>query len=335
MKKAFFVSAIAVFALLFVLGCASQQQDNAGTNDNGSDAAIDQNHGMEQDSGTDISGSQQDNGSTGTENQIEENDGTTADNGQGGTQETTVDENVPTNEVSDNGQAATQPEPQSVQPERISFKTFDNIIIVGDFYFVGQDSKTVMLLHELGKDRNVWDSFVPQLTVAGFNVIAFDFRGHSESRLQNGSIITYKAFLDSDWQLLQQDAKSARDYLFGKGISKNGIIMVGASIGANAGVQYASSNPEVEKVVLLSGGESYHGITVSGGFISSMNSQKGKTRFLFVSSADDKYSYDSSQKIVAGAPNAELLNLESGGHGTQLLEAHPDLAGKIIDWIKH
>ncbi|MBI4053097.1 MAG: alpha/beta hydrolase [Candidatus Diapherotrites archaeon] len=322
-------------AMLFVMlalaaGCVSQQQEKPQANEPAPGiGAAENTGGNAQQPGTEISGE--------AGSQTDDADAAVGTGSQDNTQTNDVNSEVSGDGTSGDSGNAQQTETPAVQPEKVSFRTFDNVTIVGDFYFSGAGAKTVLLLHELGNDRHVWDNFIPKLLDAGYNVLAIDFRGHGESKIQNGSIITYKAFLDDDWQLLTQDQKSARDFLFGTKdkLSNNGIIVAGASIGANAGINFARSNPEVEKVVLLSAGESYHGLTVSGGMVSSMNSQKGMTKVLLVSSADDKYSYDSSQKIAAGAPkNTELINLEKAGHGTQMLANDSGLADKIIAWMK-
>lgn len=75
---------------------------------------------------------------------------------------------------------------QAPKPKEVTFKTKDYVDLVGTFYpsAKGRDAYCVMLLPNLGgkmQDQG-WDTLAQELQKADFAVLAFDFRGHGNSK---------------------------------------------------------------------------------------------------------------------------------------------------------
>ena len=72
--------------------------------------------------------------------------------------------------------------------EEVTFPTVDKVNLKGTFYrgggVEGRKSPCVMLLHAWGSDRTKgdWDKLATQLQAKGYSVLAFDFRGHGNSK---------------------------------------------------------------------------------------------------------------------------------------------------------
>src|SRR5262245_17380011 len=128
---------------------------------------------------------------------------------------------------------------QSAEPQRIEFKSDDSTDLVGTFWpapNMQQPATGVLLLHWNPGTRNDWNTLAallqgmaisnPSSGRDGYAVFAFDFRGHGES---GGS--------GDDRARYMNDAQAALQ-LFRTlpGVDKNRIVMIGASIGADAAV---------------------------------------------------------------------------------------------------
>ena len=75
---------------------------------------------------------------------------------------------------------------QLPKPRAASFKTKDGVELQGTFYPSpkGRDAHVVMLLHGIGGNmqQNGWDALAQELQKEEFAVLAFDFRGHGNSK---------------------------------------------------------------------------------------------------------------------------------------------------------
>ena len=219
--------------------------------------------------------------------------------------------------------------------ETIRIKTQDGVKIVGDYYSPTEDGTVVngaapggLLLHMMPSDRRSWTKFAEKLQQAGFAALAIDLRGHGESP---GGPNGYKNFSDEDHQASRLDVEAAVDFLKEKGAVN--IHLVGASIGANLSLEYAASHSEVRSVVLLSPGLDYRGLKTES-WMERLSAEPG---VLLVASEDDDYSRNSVNTLAGKMLFDEKRGVRifaSGGHGTNILENHPEFIEEIIKWLK-
>lgn len=198
----------------------------------------------------------------------------------------------------------------------VTLTTSDNVNIASTFYPGSDNSKGVILLHMLSRDRKDWDVFAKKLSDAGFSVIAIDLRGHGDSDY------SFKMFSPDEFNDMTKDVSAAFTYLGNKGITR--VAVVGASIGANVALKYLALNDQVRTGILLSPGLDYRGVSIEN-----INVNQP---VLIVAAEDDAYSLKSSEQIAAGF-NGELRTYEKAGHGTNMLKEKPELEGIMIDWI--
>ncbi len=198
---------------------------------------------------------------------------------------------------------------------KVNFKTSDNINIVGNFYD-SKSSKNIILLHMFSKTKESWGNFPNELKKNGFNVLAIDLRGHGESDLD------YNSFTDKDFNSIVKDVEAAVSYMKNKNNGK--IYLIGASIGANTVLNYAVQF-KADKVVLLSPGLNFKGIKT--------DASKLNTQVLFVTSKDDTYSYQSTQKLYEQSKGKKELKVyDNAGHGINMF-SQKDLSPYIINWL--
>ena len=219
--------------------------------------------------------------------------------------------------------------------ERISFQTSDGVIISGLFRRPASSAnKTFILLHGLGSNQEEWQSFSDRLANAGYGVLTYDARGHGKSTgTADNRKISYDKFgppgPGSDWEKMLGDLGEAISFLNReKKIPGRKVGLIGASIGANVCLIYASKNPEIPLVMLLSPGLNYAGFATLG----SIEAFKNRP-IAIAASPQDAYAYQSSillfQKIQTNKKAAFLAG--PAGHGVQMFDGKFD--NQLIKWI--
>jgi Zn-dependent protease with chaperone function/dienelactone hydrolase len=128
-------------------------------------------------------------------------------------------------------------------PERVSFPTSDGGFVHADMY--GEGDAGVVLAHGGRFNKESWAPQARTLAVAGFRVLALDFRGYGQSR-GSGEADPLSA-------PLHLDVLAAVRYLRGTGATS--VSVVGASMGAGAAADASvEAKPgEIDRIVLLSG----------------------------------------------------------------------------------
>ena len=195
----------------------------------------------------------------------------------------------------------------------------DGLVLQATYYSPpSRPAPGVLLLHQRGRDRTTWDALALRLQAAGYAVLAIDQRGYGET---GGA---------EDWALAQQDARDALILLSElPGIAPGQIVVIGASIGANLGLNACAGLPGCAAVVLLSPGLDYRGIATAGAM-----AQLGARSVLIVASeGDGNNPADSITLNGLAAGDHQLIILPDAGHGTEMLLRAPDLAERIIAWL--
>lgn len=121
--------------------------------------------------------------------------------------------------------------------------------IKGDNLFAWQvfsnpDYPTLILVHGWGRNVERMTPYIRKLCCKGFNLLAFDARGHGNSH-QDGPITMLK---------FAEDIESAVDYIYAQELQKNkSVSLIGLSIGGAASVLAASRDKRIEKVITVGG----------------------------------------------------------------------------------
>ncbi|HIH20310.1 TPA: alpha/beta hydrolase [Candidatus Micrarchaeota archaeon] len=185
--------------------------------------------------------------------------------------------------------------------EKISFTTQDGLTLKA-MHYENEGKPAVVLLPMLGRTKDTWAPFAVELQTNGFDVLAMDPWGHGESE---GNLAS---FSEADYNKMVLDLAAAQAFM-----NKSKISFIGASIGANNALKYASQNPaKVNAIVLLSPGLNYRGVDVS--------SVVFKGPMLAAASSEDSYSF-SSCKTIAENNKAQFLQHSGLGHGTAMLSS--------------
>lgn len=214
--------------------------------------------------------------------------------------------------------------------EKVSLKTADAMNIVSDHYKGPPGSPAVLLLHMMPSGRKSWVEFAEKLNQAGFGALAIDLRGHGESE---GGPDGWRNFSDDEHQKSIEDVKAGLE--FQKKEGHGALSIAGASIGANLALECLVESDEVKKVILLSPGLNYKGIET----LPLAKMVKPERAVYVVAARDDTRSGGPADQMAREIYDAlpckkEIKIFEEGGHGTDILNAHPEIIGELILWLK-
>jgi len=226
------------------------------------------------------------------------------------------------------------PEPEN----KAKFVSSDGVVLVGKFVPPKTNDKlTFIMLHGLASSKIEWFNFASKLSEKGYGYFIYDLRGHGESNKKtNDQEVNMKYFFqtghNSDWEKMIDDLNYAVKYLRHKGIKKDKIGIIGASLGANISLIYSAKHKFIPVVILLSPGWSYAGLTVDKAI-----KEYGERPILIAVSVGDKYAYDSSVVMFdisrKNKSKVEFFVNNGISHGVQMFDGKFEY--KIIDWIEH
>src|SRR3989338_1564632 len=199
---------------------------------------------------------------------------------------------------------------------KITLLTKDHVKIVGNHFPVSTPSPGISLFHMMPAAKESYNLFAIKLQQAGVGVLTIDLRGHGESAQGPNN---YKTFTDQQHQSSIGDVKASVDFQEKEGHSP--LFVGGASIGANLALQIIAEDKRVRKAILLSPGLNYRGIEP-------VPLAKDVGRSL---GSADKQALEIFNALKC---RKKILIFETGGHGTDMLNAHPEFMKKLVEWLK-
>jgi len=120
-------------------------------------------------------------------------------------------------------------------------------------YLPAQDGgRTVVLLHDLGKNKEEFSSFKAALGRAGFGYLAVDLRGYGQSTGKGAASSFAKEGVDNEFNKMTRDADAAFSFLKKKGVAEEDMAVLGAGLGANVAAKSTSLWPGVPMLALIS-----------------------------------------------------------------------------------
>lgn len=205
----------------------------------------------------------------------------------------------------------------------VSLKTTDGWTLSALYQPAQEDKKTVVLVHDLGKDKTAFTKFAATLEDAGYGYIVFDLRGHGES-IEQGE---YKKFaregLDNEFNKMPRDVEAALSYVKEQGVSAENIVLIGCGLGANVAAKSVSVTPEVPSLALISPAANIRDVLT----IPSIRLYKGNV--LIAAGADDKKNFLEASVIR----NVAFVTAQDAGlEGTvTFLTAYDLLSHEMLD----
>ncbi len=226
--------------------------------------------------------------------------------------------------------AAKEDPPFKPAPREITVHTPDGWTLHGTYYPGKTGRPIILLMHKLGSDRSEFIGLAGALNAKGYNVAAYDARGHGESVFKNGEKITFESFSDKDFEDMTIDIGAVLKYLRQSGAgNKAPVGLVGASIQSSTGLIYAARHPDVKALVMLSPGLAYHNIDTTLPM-----KEYGKRPVFFAASREDAASCAAVGELykLAQGKKKEII-LSDAGHGAQMFQGDPKLLAQVVDWL--
>ncbi|GAB4469967.1 MAG: hypothetical protein Kow00124_05650 [Anaerolineae bacterium] len=197
------------------------------------------------------------------------------------------------------------------EPQRIEFEAEDGTPLVATFYPpAAENAPGLLLMHQAGSSRAVWEPYAPlwqggsAVPGVSFGVLAIDFRGHGES----GS---------GGFEGVRMDARASLALLRTlPGVDPDRIILIGASIGADAAVDECSEGC-IAAVPLSAGG--YLGLPFNDALAALLAAQNPPV--LCVAAREDGRSAATCEEGAAvGLADYRVQIYPGGAHGTFMFD---------------
>jgi dienelactone hydrolase len=223
---------------------------------------------------------------------------------------------------------------RSLRPQAVTFKSTDGTDIAALYYPPARTpAPGVVLMHMMGGSKADWAQFATLLQGAAiaqagqglqaaqsYAVLAIDFRGHGDS---GGS--------SSDQPGKLGDAKAALEFIKAQPeVDKTRIVMIGASIGADAAVDQCGEGC-IGAVSLSPGG--FLGVPYNDAL-----KALGAKPVLCVASAGDTTSADTcTQGESAGLSDFQVQIYQGPAHGTAMFrisDQKPLLTDLLFAWLR-
>jgi dienelactone hydrolase len=228
--------------------------------------------------------------------------------------------------------SALAPRPAAGGPtagETVRLTAPDGVALAATYYAAGGPGPAILLLHQCNKDRGSWQGLAPRLAARGFHVLTLDYRGYGQS---GGTPYTELNFAEQariSAESWPGDVDAALAHLSSRpGVRADAIGAAGASCGVNQSIQLSRRHPEVRSLALLSGNTDRAGRLHLEG--------RSGLPLLLAAADDDGGIVEIMAWIDAtsGSPANRFLRYPTGGHGTDMFRARPELPDRIVAWFE-
>jgi pimeloyl-ACP methyl ester carboxylesterase len=209
----------------------------------------------------------------------------------------------------------------------VRFTAADGFTLEGTFHSAEKGGPAILLLHQCNADRHVYDQLATMLNTAGYNVLAFDFRGFGGSRA--GAFKDFAAARQGAIDRMPGDVDAALKFLTAQStVNGRALGVVGGSCGVNQAVQASRRHPEVRTIVLLSGGTDAEGEAHIKG--------SPNLSVFGAASDEDTDAAASIRKIVGLSANSysQMAMFKGAGHAASMFAKQPDLEADIVIWFR-
>ena len=193
---------------------------------------------------------------------------------------------------------------------------------------------TVILLHSLGYNSQWWESLPKELLAKGYAVLAIDLRGHGSS-VYNAKLTknSWKNMKNSAYAKYPDDVLAVINQVKEENSKKvffNNWAIVGADIGASAGIMAADMMPVHPKTIVMISPV----VKAKGLYIPVNMAHLDGVDFLSISGTDDIMSKDAESYLMKFAQDEfATYTSESKTTGMMMLKNDPGLAKMIAEWV--
>jgi dienelactone hydrolase len=207
----------------------------------------------------------------------------------------------------------------------VDIKAPDGANLKGTIYAAENPGPGVILLHQCNSDRKSWEGLASRLAGKGLHVLTLDYRGYGESHGATAPRSEKRA-MRQKWA---GDVEAAYKYFISQdGVDGSILGAGGASCGVNQSAILAGKHPEIQALVLLSGG-------VRNSSDQSHIAESAQLAVFGAASKEDTGSAMAIEKIVGSSKHSssKLVMYNNAGHGVPMFAKEKELEPMIVDWL--
>lgn len=207
--------------------------------------------------------------------------------------------------------------------QAVTLDTSDGWALSAVYKAPKEQTRTVILLHDLGKDKTAFSKFASSLGRAGFGYLALDLRGHGQSVNQGEYSSFAREGLDNEFNKMPRDVDAAVSYLQKKGVDPQDMVLLGAGLGANVAAKSVTLTPDIGSLALITPTANTRDVLT----IPAMRLYKGNV--LIAASADDKKTFLEASVIR----NVAYLTADNAGKEGSItfLTAYDLMSHEMLD----
>jgi pimeloyl-ACP methyl ester carboxylesterase len=211
----------------------------------------------------------------------------------------------------------TTPEPLPIPAQLITIDAADGLDLVADFYLLDPANPTVILLHEIYKDRTSWNQLLLPLIANGYNILTPDIRGGwGDTR---GSINWFKAVDDVEvwFTWLREEA----------GVNPELIHTIGSSMGSSLAIVGCANDELCRSAIAISPGWNYYRINIGDSIT--------VRPVLGIYAENDRWPALGIPQMLDTAPDLfSAIAYEGNAHGMNLFANEQEtIVVAIIEWL--
>ena len=226
--------------------------------------------------------------------------------------------------------------PDGSSKKSVELQTADGVRVSGDWYRPSskpdQKFSAVLLLHDFGEDRTVWESFITDLLKNKLAALSIDLRGHGTSLLKGNQKLTVDRTWLTDTKQFPLDLGAAINWLKSQEeVDQNRIAVVGAGVGANLAFVASGEYEAVRSAVALSGNP-VEAQTLAGDI---KNFEPHSILYVATAKDDSTGEYARQFEKLTGFPVRVQVFEDSDAHGSKILQEIPEATTLVIDWLKN
>lgn len=189
----------------------------------------------------------------------------------------------------------------------------------------------VILLHDLGKNKEEFAKLGGKIKDAGFGFLALDLRGHGAS-INKGDYKTFaKTGTDNEFNQMTRDVTAAIAFLGEKGVAAEDIYLAGGGLGANVAARAVIFNPDIAGIALFTPSLKTRDVLTMAGI--KINK---KPVFIAVSSEDRKQMMEASfirnAAFLASGAGKVVFMTAYNLKGVEMIDRY--LLEEFIQWLR-
>lgn len=134
----------------------------------------------------------------------------------------------------------------------VSLPTRDGWTLAAVYDPAKGDQRTVILLHDLGKNKEAFSSLRTALANAGMGYLALDLRGHGKSTDLGVASSFARERVDNQFNKMTRDVDAAMEFLQKQKVPMDKVCVLGAGLGANVAAKSMTFWPDIPLLALIS-----------------------------------------------------------------------------------